>query len=115
MEEVLGMIEGIPRGKRPQYLEANAMRFRARLAAGRGEVDSVENLLKGGVGLFREVAAPFHMAVTLLEQGGWLVSQQRAPQAGPLLDEAGGVFERLKAHPWLDRLQRARGTVAQVL
>jgi class 3 adenylate cyclase/tetratricopeptide (TPR) repeat protein len=115
VEELLGMIERIPRGKRPQFLEANAMRFRARLETSRGDKESVENLLKGAVGLFREIAAPFHMAVTLLEQGEWLVTQGRADEAAPLLDEAEGVFEKLKARPWLDRLERARGSVTQVL
>jgi tetratricopeptide (TPR) repeat protein len=115
VEELLGMIERIPRGKRPQFLEAHAMRFRARLGVDRQEEESVGRLFKGAAGLLREIAAPFHMAVTLLEHGEWLISRSRIAEAEPLLSEAREIFERLKAQPWLDRLERSRESVTQAL
>jgi hypothetical protein len=45
----------------------------------------------------------FWLAVTLLEHGEWLATQDRAVEAAPLLEEAGTIFERLGAGPWLDR------------
>jgi tetratricopeptide (TPR) repeat protein len=104
VEELLGMIEAYPPGKQPQFLQAHAMRFRARLADRCGDAVDVGALFKGASGLFREIAVPFYMAVTLLEHGEWLAREGRAGEAGPLLDEARAVFERLRAKPWLDRL-----------
>ena len=58
-------------------------------------------------GLFREIAAPFYLAVTQLEHGEWLTGQGRADEAEPLLAEARETFERLEATPWLERLDAA--------
>lgn len=40
---------------------------------------------------------------TQLEQAEWPVSQSRAEDAAPLVDEARETFERLRATPWLER------------
>jgi tetratricopeptide (TPR) repeat protein len=106
VQEFLGLIERIPRGKLPPYLHAHAERFRAWLAATRDRDDIVQQLFKSSTGLFREIAAPFHMAVVLLEHGEWLVEQDRETDAEPLFLEAHEIFERLKATPWLGRLER---------
>jgi hypothetical protein len=45
--------------------------------------------------------------VTELEHGEWLVGQARADEAEPLLAEAGEIFERLEARPWLERVTQA--------
>jgi hypothetical protein len=68
-------------------------------------------LFKGAAGLFREIAVPFYMAVTLLEHGEWLVEQDRSEEAKPFLAEAREVFERLRARPWLERLEKVGPTV----
>ena len=44
------------------------------------------------------------MAVALVDRAEWLVSQGRAEDAKPLLEEARAIFERLGAQPWLDRV-----------
>ncbi len=111
VEELLDWIDGVPRGKLPQYFQAQALRFRAKLAAARGQGAPLEPLFKGAGGLFREMAAPFHMAVTLLDHGEWLAERGRSDEAEPLLEEARGIFERLKAQPWLERLERVAPAV----
>jgi class 3 adenylate cyclase/tetratricopeptide (TPR) repeat protein len=108
-EELIGMIEAYPPGKQPQFLQAHAMRFRARLAERRGDPADVGAVFKGAAGLFREIAVPFYMAVTLLEHGEWLAREGRASDAAPLLVEAREVFERLRAEPWLERLGQTAG------
>ena len=60
---------------------------------------------KGAIGLFREMAIPFWMAVTLLEYAEWLTGQGRGDEAG-IPHRGAGVFERLEARPWLERLSR---------
>ena len=56
--------------------------------------------------MFRELAMPFPMAVALLEHGEWLAANGREDEAGPLLDEARAIFERLRAAPWLERVDK---------
>jgi class 3 adenylate cyclase/tetratricopeptide (TPR) repeat protein len=113
-DELLAMIDEIPSARPSQFLRAHASRFRARLAAVRGGGDRIEADFKGAVGLFREMAIPFWMAVTLLEHGEWLAGQGRRQDAEPLFDEARDVFEGLKARPWLDRLDRIAAATARV-
>jgi hypothetical protein len=57
--------------------------------------------------MFRELETPFWLAVVLLEQGEWLVAQSRPEDAAALLQDAREIFERLRARPWLERLDRA--------
>ena len=69
----------------------------------------MERQFKAAVGLFREMAVPFWMAVASLEYAEWLADRGREDEAAPLYAEAREVFERLEARPWLERLNRSRG------
>jgi tetratricopeptide (TPR) repeat protein len=90
LEELLTSIESVPPGSRAPYLDAQARRFRARLAGGdRAGYEAAARQ-------FRELGLSFWLAVTLLEQG---------EAAG--LAEAREIFERLEAAPWLDRVSAA--------
>jgi tetratricopeptide (TPR) repeat protein len=114
-QELLAIVDGLARGETPHFLEAHTARFKARLAARDADPEEADRLFKRSAGLFRELAFPFYLAVTLLEQGEWLGTQDRRDEAGPLLAEARSVFERLGAKPWLDRLDAARaGAPAEV-
>jgi hypothetical protein len=106
-EEMLAIVEQLSPGRRPQYVEAHARRFRSRMAILRNDTPNIEQGFKNATGMFREMVVPFWMAVTLLEHGEWLVDQSRAPDARALLDEARAVFEQLGAVPWLERLDKA--------
>ena len=57
--------------------------------------------------MFREFGFVFYLAVTQLEHGEWLVGEGRDAEAEPLLSEARETFERLRATPWLERLDAA--------
>ena len=95
--ELLTMVEQLPPGLRPPFLEAHTHRFRARM-------DSNEAGFKTAAGSFREYGFPFWLAVTQLEHGEWLVAQGRTEEAESHLTEAREIFERLEARPWLERL-----------
>ncbi len=97
VEELLALVEGIPTGTRPPYLDAQAKRFRAGFS---GDGAGYE----AAAARFRELGIVFWLAVTLLEHAEWLVANERAGEAVPLLDEAREVFERLGAVPWLARV-----------
>jgi tetratricopeptide (TPR) repeat protein len=107
VQELLTIFDQLPPARRPQYLEAHGLRLGARLAHLRGEPDLVEPKFKAAVGLFREMAVSFWMAVTLLEYGEWLGEGGREEEAAPPFAEAQENFERLEARPWLERLIRS--------
>jgi class 3 adenylate cyclase/predicted ATPase len=107
-EDLLASVEGLHDGQVSQFVRAQSTRFRAKLAARNGEPADVERLCKRAAALFREMTMPFHLAVTLLEQGEWLVAEGRRDEADPLLSEAREIFERLGAKPWLERAQASR-------
>jgi class 3 adenylate cyclase/predicted ATPase len=106
-EDLLGLIEDLPAGLQPLFLKAQALRFRARLAEWTTDPGIVEERFEQAIGLFREIEMPFYLAIGALEFGEWLTTQSRATAAEPLLTEARGIFERLGAHPWLERLERS--------
>jgi tetratricopeptide (TPR) repeat protein len=97
-------------------LEAQAERFRARVAAARGQSDEVERGFKRAAALLREIGARFWLAVVLLEHGEWLAQAGGTEEAAALLDEAQEIFERLEAKPWLERLDAvgAQRTLTEV-
>jgi len=113
-QELLAVVDALPPGRSPQFLQALAARFRATLAARRGDAEEVERLFKQAAGRFRELSVPFYLAVTALEHGEWLVAEGRADEADPLLAESREIFERLGAQPWLERLERVGGVRAEV-
>jgi len=87
--ELLGTIDAIPPGRRPPYLEAQALRFRARLD---GDAAGYE----AATARFRELGIPFWLAVTLLEHAE--LTGDEASRA-----EAREIFDQLRATPWLER------------
>jgi tetratricopeptide (TPR) repeat protein len=104
-EELLAVVEALPPGRYPQFLRAHSSRFRAQLSSRHETAERVEDLFKGAVGHFRELAVPFYVAVTELEYAEWLASQGRADEAESLLNEAREIFERLEATAWLERVE----------
>jgi class 3 adenylate cyclase/tetratricopeptide (TPR) repeat protein len=101
---------------RGPFLEAQAERFAGRLATARGQADEVERRFKPAAALLREIGARFWLGAVLLEHGEWLVQVDREADAEPLLAEARGIFERLDARPWLERLDAldAQRTLTEV-
>jgi len=109
-EGAIARVEKLPVGRQPQFLRAQAARFRGRLAAARGDRAAAERGFKGAAALFREIACPFFMAVTELEH----VELGGADDADRLLAEARGIFEELEAAPWLERCDAVVAGTARV-
>ncbi|HET7743704.1 MAG TPA: AAA family ATPase, partial [Gaiellaceae bacterium] len=90
VNEVLALVDAVPAGTRPPYLDAQSRRLRARLAKDpEGYVAAAE--------AFRNLEVPFWLAVTLLEHGELTGDEES-------LAEAREIFEGLGATPWLERL-----------
>ncbi len=95
-------------------LEAERARLGAKLAAARGSMDGVGEGFARAEAILREVEMRFALASALTEHGEWLMGEGRAADAQPLLEEAGTIFEHLRATPWIERVVRARGGAAAV-
>ena len=106
VEELLALVESVPPGTRPPYLDAQAKRFRARLSEDGAGYDAA-------VARFRELGIVFWVGVTMLESAEWLLAHHRSDEAEPLLDEAREIFERLDATPWLARVAALAPTRAK--
>ncbi len=113
LNELLAWVDAFPPGRRTRFLQAHALRFRARLAG--DDVAAAQRGLAEAVGLFRETGMPFYLAVVLLELAELLASSSPAEEFMPLVAESREIFEHLRAAPWLDRLDALGvGTVAAV-
>ena len=102
-DELLTMVEELPPGIRPPFLEAQVQRFRARMS-------DDEAGFKAAAGGFREYNFPFWLAVAQLEHAEWLAAHGRTAESVPLLAEAREIFARLEATPWLERAESVGGT-----
>jgi predicted ATPase/class 3 adenylate cyclase len=114
LAELIATVDALPPGRSSHFLRAHSARFRAHLADHAGDAAAADRLFRGSSALWREVAAPFYLAVTELEHAEWLAAQNQADEAESLLAEAREIFERLQAVPWLERADRIR-VAAQVL
>jgi tetratricopeptide (TPR) repeat protein len=106
VEVRLSALERLSPAEMTPFLGAQTARLRGRLAAARDDVAQAGPAYKAAVGMLREMAVPFWLGVTLAEHGEWLVGQGLTEDAKSPLDEARGIFERLRATPWIDRLDR---------
>lgn len=106
---LLAVVEEEQPGRVPQYLAAHASRFRARLDERAGDLEVAEGRLRGAAGLFLELEVPFWTAVTRLELAERLSAWGRSDEATQLAAEAGEIFERLNANPWIERLAKVAG------
>jgi tetratricopeptide (TPR) repeat protein len=114
-ERLLAIVDTLPPGRSTRFLEAQAARFRARLASRDDTEGAADALFSDAAGTFREIGLVFYLAVTLFEHAEWLASQQREADAEPLLSEARAIFEQLDARPWLERAGRVAGRSAQLV
>jgi class 3 adenylate cyclase/tetratricopeptide (TPR) repeat protein len=108
-EDLLRIVQGAMPGEVTPFLRAHAARLAARLAAVRGEAESTESGFLAAEQGFQHLGVPFDLAVSLLEHAEWLIGQDRADEAGQLMDQARDIFEGLQAKPWLERLSRVTG------
>jgi class 3 adenylate cyclase/tetratricopeptide (TPR) repeat protein len=107
-EQLVATIEDVPPGLRSPYLDAQARRFRARLA---GAAEEADTMFAEAAARFRDLDIPAWLGVALLEHAEWLAARDRAREAEPLRSEALEIFERLEATPWIERATAA--TAAQ--
>jgi len=111
VDELLALVERLPPGELTPSLRAVGARFSARRASLRGESDAAAASFIAAARVFRELKFPFALAVVLLEHAEWLAGEGRLEDGEPLAAEAREIFERLRAAPYLERLERLAAVV----
>ena len=81
LTELLSGMEALPAGRRTRFLDAQILRFRARLA-GAEDLLEAERGFSEAAALFREVGMPFYLAVVQLEHAEVLASSVGKRSAG---------------------------------
>jgi class 3 adenylate cyclase/tetratricopeptide (TPR) repeat protein len=115
VEALVVTAEQLPLIQRRPLLDAQTARLGARLAARRDEPPG--DGFDVATQRFRELEMPFWVGVTQLEHGEHLVEAGHSDEAEPLIAEARGIFERLRAEPWLRRARpaaRERGAATRL-
>jgi class 3 adenylate cyclase/tetratricopeptide (TPR) repeat protein len=97
-EELLAWIDQIPLSGQAPYLQAQRLRFRARLAGDPAK-------LAAAAEHFRSLGVPFWQAVTQLDHAELLGA---GPAAEASRAQAREIFERIGARPWAERASRER-------
>jgi len=108
LAEVLAIVDAKELPK-PLSVSAQLAVLRAYIAATHGEA---EPRFEPTVALLRETGFRFWLGVTVFDYGEWLLGRGRADDAAPLLEEARGTFEQLRATAWLARLHVAESRLA---
>ena len=105
--QLLAELEPLRPGELTPLLRAEQARFRARLLAATGSGEP-EPEFAAAERLFRELELQPLLATTLVEHAESLLAGGHGG-AEPLLTEAGEIFGRLEATPWLERIATAEG------
>jgi class 3 adenylate cyclase/tetratricopeptide (TPR) repeat protein len=100
-DELLTIVEGMPPGLRPPFLEAQARRLRAR----RQPPEAAAAAYAAAAQQFGDIQMPFWAAVSRLEQAEALVAAGQAEAAAEPLRAARAELERLEARRWLPRVE----------
>jgi tetratricopeptide (TPR) repeat protein len=100
-ERLIDEIQALPPAENTPMLEAHLARARARLARFREQADEAYEQIARATELYRDIDAIFMRAVTLLDRARWHGTDGHESDATPLLEEAGNIFQRLEASPWV--------------
>ena len=106
VDELLALVEHLPPGELTSLLRAVGARFGARRATLQGEGETAAAGFLAAARIFHEIEMPFEQAVVQLEHAEWLAGENRLDDLESLVDEARAIFERLRATPYLERLER---------
>jgi class 3 adenylate cyclase/tetratricopeptide (TPR) repeat protein len=106
IEQLLAILDEAPPGQRTRNLRALGARFGAQRAASQRDSTTASAAFAAATRIYREIERRFELAVVLLEHAEWLASEGRLEEAEPLAAEAREIFKRLRATPYIERVDR---------
>jgi tetratricopeptide (TPR) repeat protein len=95
--QLISLLDDVPTGHVPPFLRSQLARYRAGLAAARGDADRAGADFRQAVERMRMLDYPYWLAITEADYARWLASQGRTDDAQPLFAQARRVFEGLGA------------------
>jgi class 3 adenylate cyclase/tetratricopeptide (TPR) repeat protein len=111
-DRLVELVAARPPGELPPYLTAQVARYRALVAAARGDGGGVEEGLKAAEATFRELGYPYWEARARLDRAEWLARQGRMDESAMLAGQAAACFEMAGTAPMLDRARAVIGPAA---
>ncbi len=112
VEALISTVGAFGKAETTPFIQAQADRFRAHVAASRGEAETAVAAFELAVETMRGLGLKFWLAVTQLEFAEWLTTQERPTEAAPLHSDASEIFEQLHAEHWRQRASRLISTGA---
>ncbi len=106
IDELLSIVEQAPAGSLRAGLRAIGAHFGARRAALHQDSATAAAGFAAAARILQEAGATVARAEVLLQHAEWLAGEGRIDEAAPLATEAREVFERLRATPYIERLDR---------
>jgi class 3 adenylate cyclase/tetratricopeptide (TPR) repeat protein len=103
VQDLLDPVLAIRPGQTPPSLDGLRTRYKARLERARGHDERFEEAISSAAAIFARTEMPFLQAGCLLELVEWRPDHAHSQDWAA---DARDIFERLKARPWLDRLDR---------
>jgi hypothetical protein len=103
-DEMLRLVEAVPRGHVAPLLRALLLTTRAAVDAARKLDDGVETAFAAGAAALRDMDARYYLARALLAHASWLHDSGRLLETAPMLTEARELFASLRATPWVARV-----------
>jgi len=110
-EALMAVVADRPVGHVPPFLRAQLVRFRARLAAAKGEHDGVAADFELAERMLTDLGYPYALACVQRDHAAWLIDGDRSGEAVLLLRAAEATFEGLGAKPALGRVRDLLGSV----
>ena len=108
MGRLIEFVADIPLATRTPLLRAGAARFSGLLAARHGNAEQADEQLIDAIRELRGIDGPYVLAQILLERAELLHTNDRGDEATALNAEATEIFTRLRATPYLERVQKNR-------
>jgi hypothetical protein len=102
-DELLELLESVPRGLVSPYLRAELHRGRGLVAAAKGAGEAVESELRAAIDGLRELGYPYALGRAEIDLAEWLIDQGRHAEAAQLLTDAVARVTPLRAAPLLAR------------
>jgi class 3 adenylate cyclase/tetratricopeptide (TPR) repeat protein len=113
-ERIAAVVEAMPSPARTRGIDSQLQRIRANAAAARGDAAGAAEAHGRALAAARNLGSPPVLAPVLFDYARWLIDDGRPEDAGPLLDEAAELFERMGATVWLRRVDELQPAAAHV-